>query len=154
MINDLHYKSRITLNQIEEQHFALVLNNLTQKPDQIFLDACDPVEERFGKTIGSQLTFKPKEIISKHKGDAIFKIVGASSILAKVKRDEILASYVEEYGEIGSGYPSDPKTQNFLKKYYHEHQLFPPIVRTWWKTAENIKKEFHLKKTQRKLTDF
>lgn len=64
------------------------------------------------------------------KADSLFKIVGASSIIAKVTRDR----YIEEWRDIeddgsgfkgedgggevvvrGSGYPSDPKTQAYLK---------------------------------------
>ncbi len=152
-INKLHYKG-LSLNEIEEISFAKLINGIKPQPDIIYLDAADVIEERFGRTIGSMLKFKPKKIISKHRGDAIFKIVGAASILAKTKRDYIIDEYKKKYGNIGSGYPSDPYTKKFLKSYYNSHQKFPPIVRTWWKTAENIKKEYNNNKTQKKLTDF
>jgi len=152
-INALHKKG-LSLNEIEEISFAKLINGIEPQPDKIYLDAADVVEERFGKTIGGMLKFKPKKIISKHRGDAIFKIVGAASILAKTKRDHIIEEYKQKYGNIGSGYPSDPYTKKFLKSYYNSHQKFPPIVRTWWKTAENIVKEYELQKKQRKLTDF
>ena len=84
-LNDMHYKKKLTLNQIEEQGFAQLINELQQKPQAIFLDACDVNEDRFGKTIGKMLTFTPDQIVSKHKGDAIFKIVGATS--AKIPTD-------------------------------------------------------------------
>jgi len=152
-INALHKKG-LSLNEIEEISFAKLLNGIEPQPDKIYLDAADVIEERFGKTIGGMLKFKPKKIISKHRGDAIFKIVGAASILAKTKRDHIIEEYKIKYGNIGSGYPSDPYTKKFLKSYYNSHQKFPPIVRTWWKTAENIIKEYELQKKQRKITDF
>ena len=41
-----------------------------------------------------------------------------------------------------SGYPSDPKTINFLKEWYKENECFPPIVRKSWKTLKKIKDEF------------
>ncbi|MHA1718357.1 MAG: ribonuclease HII [Promethearchaeota archaeon] len=152
-LNQFHNKG-LTLNEIEETGFATLLNRIKPQADVIFLDAADVVEERFGKSIASLLRFKPKKIISKHRGDAIFKIVGAASILAKTKRDHIIEEYKKKYGNIGSGYPSDPYTKKFLKSYYNSHQKFPPIVRTWWKTAENIIKEYELQKKQRKITDF
>ncbi|MHA1474349.1 MAG: ribonuclease HII [Promethearchaeota archaeon] len=152
-INALHKKG-LSLNEIEEISFAKLINGIKPQPDIIYLDAADVVEERFGRTIGGMLKFKPKKIISKHRGDAIFKIVGAASILAKTKRDHIIEEYKKKYGNIGSGYPSDPYTKKFLKSYYNSHQKFPPIVRTWWKTVENIIKEYELQKKQRKLTDF
>ncbi|UYP45968.1 Ribonuclease HII [Candidatus Lokiarchaeum ossiferum] len=153
-INHLHDEQKLTLNQIEETNFAKLLNNVKNKPDEIFLDACDVKEDRFGRTIGSMLQFSPQKIISKHKGDSIFKVVGAASILAKYERDLILASYTEKYGRVGSGYPSDPYTKKFLDEYYQQHKNFPPIVRTWWKTAENIVNKYNIKKKQTKLTDF
>ncbi|MHA1520870.1 MAG: ribonuclease HII [Promethearchaeota archaeon] len=153
-INDLHYIKHITLNQMEEQKFAELINQMTPSPNIIYLDAADTVEDRFGKTIKSLLTFNPDKVISKHRGDAIFKIVGASSILAKTVRDKEIERYKLEYGDLGSGYPSDPKTKRFLKEYYSKHQKFPPIVRTWWKTAENIVKEYKEGRTQKKITDF
>lgn len=153
-INHLHDVQKLTLNQIEERNFAKILNKVKNKPDEVFLDACDVKEDRFGKTIGAMLQFSPQKIISKHKGDSIFKVVGAASILAKYERDQILASYTEEYGRVGSGYPSDPHTKKFLDEYYQQHKNFPPIVRTWWKTAENIVKKYAPQKKQKKLTDF
>ncbi|RLI66710.1 MAG: ribonuclease HII [Promethearchaeia archaeon] len=153
-INKLHYQNHLTLNQMEERFFAEVLNSLKPHPDKIFLDACDTKEDRFGQTIGSMLSFKPKKVVSKHHGDSIFRIVGAGSILAKTARDLEIQRYKEIYGEIGSGYPSDPTTQRFLYKYYKTHLKFPPIVRTWWKTAEDIQKKVNLERTQKKLSDF
>ncbi|MHA1584963.1 MAG: ribonuclease HII, partial [Promethearchaeota archaeon] len=151
-INVLHDIQHLTLNKIEEIHFGKLLNSLSMKPDKIYLDACDTVEERFGISIGKLLKFKPKKIISKHRGDSIFTVVGASSILAKTVRDEIIEEYKLKYGNIGSGYPSDPSTKVYLDEYYSTHRKFPPIVRTWWKTAENIVKKYEEKKKQRKLT--
>lgn len=153
-LNQLHAKG-LTLNEIEERHFAQILNQIEPKPEEIYLDAADVKEERFGQTIGKLLTFTPKKIISKHKGDAIFKVVGAASILAKTRRDHIIEEFKKQYGQIGSGYPSDPTTQNYLRNYFKEHQKFPPIVRTWWSTAEKIAKEFGRGNTsQKKMTDF
>jgi ribonuclease HII len=153
-LNYFHAKG-LTLNEIEERHFAQILNESEPKPDEIYLDAADVKEERFGQTIGKQLTFSPKKIISKHKGDSIFKVVGAASILAKTRRDQIIDEFKTQYGNIGSGYPSDPTTQKFLRAYYKEHHNFPPIVRTWWSTAEKIAQEFGgTISKQKKMTDY
>ncbi|MCK5346661.1 MAG: ribonuclease HII, partial [Candidatus Heimdallarchaeota archaeon] len=153
-INRFHYKKKLTLNQIEEQGFAQLLNDLQQKPQTVFLDACDTSEDRFEKTIGKMLSFTPNQIISKHKGDSIFKIVGAGSIIAKTHRDQIIEQYKQRYGDIGSGYPSDPTTKAYLNAYYKKNRKFPPIVRTWWKTCDNILKQYQNEHHQKKLTDF
>ena len=57
-----------------------------------------------GKFTGIRFTVKPK-------ADAIYPIVSAASIAAKVSRDRT----IEKLGEgAGSGYPSDPKTKAWL----------------------------------------
>lgn len=154
---NLSHEQGISLNQLEEKNFGRILNNLKIKPEEIYLDALDVNEQRFGQKIGQMLTYQPSRIISKHKGDALFKIVGAASILAKTRRDAIIKEIKQQYGEIGSGYPSDSKTVNYLREYYKNHHQFPPFVRTWWRTIERIKKEIDCngtKNRQRKLTDY
>ncbi len=142
-----------TLNVTEVKCFAKVINGLKKKPDVLFLDAADVKEARFGQEIAKLLDFKPKEIISKHKGDSIYRIVGAASIIAKTHRDSIIESYKAKYGEIGSGYPSDPITRKFLVDYLQKHNNLPEIVRSSWKTVDLIKKEV-LTKKQKKLDEF
>ncbi|MCK5612255.1 ribonuclease HII [Candidatus Pacearchaeota archaeon] len=56
------------------------------------------------------------EIESKHKADATNISVGAASILAKEEREKEVAKIKEEYGDVGSGYPGDPKTIVFLRE--------------------------------------
>ena len=97
----------MTLNEIEVNAFSKIIEKL--KPDICYVDAADVNDERFGKNILSRLSFKP-EIISKHKADDIYPVVGAASILAKTKRDEevqIIAQELEKKMDmpLGSGYP-------------------------------------------------
>lgn len=127
-----------TLNEFEVENFAKALNSLKIKPDVVYADAADVDEERFARELGGErLTFKA-EVVAKHKADDIFPVVSAASILAKVTRDRAIEKLKEEYGEIGSGYPSDPRTRAFLENYYREHGEFPPIVRKGWKTLKKI----------------
>ena len=60
--------------------FSKIIEKL--KPDICYVDAADVNEERFGRDILSHLSFKPT-MISKHKADETYPIVGAASILAK-----------------------------------------------------------------------
>jgi len=56
-------------------------------------------------------------IESKHKADVTNVSVSAASILAKEEREHEVSKIKEEYGsDIGSGYPADPNTIEFLKK--------------------------------------
>ena len=121
------------------------------KPDIAYIDADDVEEERFGNSIKNMLTDKQIKIVSKHRVDDIYPIVGAASIIAKVKRDSILEEYKTKYGEIGSGYTSDARTIRFLKNYIITNKKVPPIVRKSWETTKKIVNE-ELK--NRKITDF
>lgn len=126
-----------TMNELEVENFIKALNSLKIKPDVLYIDAADVKEERFGELIRKKLNFSP-EIVAEHKADERYLPVSAASILAKVRRDRAIEGLRERYGEIGSGYPSDPRTRAFLERYYREHGDFPPIVRRSWKTLKKI----------------
>ncbi|GAB6102076.1 ribonuclease HII [Thermococcus atlanticus] len=126
-----------TMNELEVDSFIKALNSLKIKPDVLYIDAADVNEGRFGELIGKRLNFYP-EIVAEHKADEKYLPVSAASIIAKVRRDRAIEKLREEYGEIGSGYPSDPRTRAFLEEYYRKHGDFPPIVRRSWKTLKKI----------------
>lgn len=106
-------------------------------PDRIFLDACDVNAKRFGDTV-LQLSGISAEICSEHKADAKYSVVGAASIVAKVTRDRYITELTSEYGEIGSGYPSDRLTIEFLTEYIRTHGEPPTCARRSWQTVQNI----------------
>ncbi len=142
----------MTLNEIELNIFVKIIDKL--KPDVCFIDAVDVNEERFGRNIMSRLSFKP-EIISKHKADDIYPVVGAASILAKTIRDKEIKKISQKLEEklnlpLGSGYPSDPITKKFLKNWLDKFGNLPPNVRHSWKTTQNLINENKTKK----LDDF
>ena len=115
-------------------------------PDLLILDACDVNAERFGQTVLEKTSLPkekwPKDVISIHKADAAYEIVGAASIVAKVTRDRLIEElneeYGKEYGEIGSGYPSDAVTVAFLKNYIGKHGKPPACARTSWQTVKDL----------------
>lgn len=142
-------KKRITLNHLEELKMADIINKL--RPDIIYLDAADVNEIRFGKSIGKLLEYTPKKIISKHKADDIYPIVGAASIIAKDTRDSMIEKLKTKYGEIGSGYPSDSKTTDFLRMWIRKYKKAPLFARCSWDTTKRILTE---EVYTRKLTEF
>lgn len=142
----------MTLNEIEVNAFSKVINKL--KPDVCYVDSADVDDKRFSRDILSRLSFKPK-IISKHKADDIYPIVGAASILAKTTRDENVHKIAKELEKklnlpLGSGYPADPITQKFLKTWVETFGELPSYTRHSWKTAQKILNENKVKK----LDDF
>lgn len=124
------------LNKLEAEIMAKIINTL--KPDIAYVDSADVDEERFKRMIMEKITQKI-EIISKHKADAIYPVVSAASIIAKVNRDSIINKIREEYGDIGSGYPSDPKTIKFIKKCIESGEI-PDFIRMSWSTLKRIRK--------------
>jgi ribonuclease HII len=149
-IDDL--RKTMTLNELEVFVFGKIIEKL--KPDVCYVDAADVKEERFGKDILSHLSYKP-QMISKHKADEHYHIVGAASILAKVTRDEHVRKIAQELEPalnipLGSGYPADPLTKQFLKTWMKRFGSLPPHVRQSWETSRQLIREH---KTKR-LDDF
>lgn len=133
---DKRETDKITLNRLEELKMADIINKL--KPDVIYIDAADVIEERFGKSIERSLDYHPNKIISKHRADDIFPIVSAASIIAKDTRDDVIDKFKAKYGNIGSGYPSDKRTTDFLRNWIKKNKNFPPFVRISWETTKKI----------------
>lgn len=69
--------------------------------------------------------------------DDTYPAVSAASVLAKVTRDRILESLRSDWGELGSGYPSDPSTKSWLETW-DQAQEWPSFVRTNWSTVESL----------------
>lgn len=136
-----------TMNQFTVLLHAEVLRTLS--PDKVYLDACDVNAERFGVNVLS-VSGIDAEVVSEHKADARYAVVGAASIVAKVTRDRIIDELRLEFGEIGSGYPSDAKTVEFLKEYIREHGVPPACARKSWQTVTDILS----KSAQKNLFDF
>ena len=133
---DKRETDRITLNRLEELKMADIINKL--KPDVIYIDAADVNEERFGKSIERSLDYRPNKIVSKHRADDTFPIVSAASIIAKDTRDDVIDNFKQKYGDIGSGYPSDKRTTDFLINWIKKNKNFPPFVRISWETTKRI----------------
>jgi len=142
----------MTLNEIEVNGFIKIIKKL--KPKIVYVDSADVNEKRFGNDIIKNLSFKT-EIISKHKADDIYPVVGAASILAKTRRDKEIKNIEKVLQKklflpLGSGYPADPITRTFLDRWVEKFGNLPPYTRRSWKTAENILKKNKI----RKLDDF
>ena len=124
-----------TMNQFTVACHAEVLRNL--RPDKVILDACDVNAKRFGENVLS-CSGVEAEVISVHKADAKYEVVGAASIVAKVTRDRIIEELKTEFGDIGSGYPSDETTVAFLRGYIREYGKAPSCARLTWQTTKDL----------------
>ena len=131
-------RENMTLNEIEVEIFADIISKL--EGEIIYVDAADVDEERFAQDIEEKIG-RGVKIVSKHKADALYPIVSAASIIAKVERDRIIREISEEIGDFGSGYPADERTKRFLEDYYREHGELPPHTRRSWKSAKRLTKK-------------
>ena len=60
------------------------------------------------------------------------EVVAAASIIAKVSRDSVMEDLSRELNiDLGSGYPSDPKTKEALEILCEEEVLANCIRRNW-----------------------
>ena len=127
--------SNHSLNHLEAKYMAKVISKLS--PSTAFVDSCDVNSKRFGKEI-SELTSNTK-IRSYHHADSRFVTVSAASILAKVSRDRAIMKLTNSH-DIGSGYPSDPKTKKFVKKLIRKNRDMS-FLRKSWKPVQILMKK-------------
>ncbi|MGC9443941.1 MAG: ribonuclease HII [Candidatus Methanospirareceae archaeon] len=131
-----------TMNEIMIERFTDVLLHFLS--DRAIVDAADVKPERFAANLSAcyrTLCGGEIALISENKADEQYPLVSAASIVAKVHRDRsIRALEAELCCTIGSGYPSDPKTVQFLKKLQKDHDFedLPPYVRRSWRTVRDL----------------
>jgi ribonuclease HII len=108
--------------------------------DRVVVDAGDVDEARFGRRVREAVGEAgiAVDVESRHGADESDAVVGAASIVAKVDRDAAVAELAEEYGAVGSGYPSDPTTREFLREYVAETGDLPPCARRSWQTCADL----------------
>lgn len=130
--------SRINLNQIEEDAYASLIER-APFDCTVYVDSFDVNPERLTEKLSKRTG---KDVVCRHKADSIYPTVSAASILSKVTRDSRIEEYEKVYGRIGSGYPSDPVTVQFLEHSLASGKDISRIVRKKWKTYTNMAGRF------------
>jgi len=139
----------MNLNKLEALHTARLINSLNKvkKVDLVIVDLPTKDSAAYIEEVKKNLDDKTVDMIAEHKADDNYPIVSAASILAKVTRDKEIEKIQENIDvNIGSGYPSDPYTKEFIKKYHSNHDVF----RKTWQTYKNVVDS----KKQKKLGEF
>ena len=77
-------------------------------------------------------------IAAEHGADGADELVGAASIVAKSARERHVAALREKFGDVGSGYPSDPTTREFLRDHVESTGELPTCARTSWSTCDDV----------------
>ncbi|MFW5953126.1 MAG: ribonuclease HII [Candidatus Natronoplasma sp.] len=143
-------RNSMSLNELEADIFANVIDELCVDSDTCYLDSASTDEKKFADMVKRKTSVQPS-IVSEHGADDEYPVVSAASILAKVERDRKIEEISEELGEdIGSGYPSDAKTREFLRKWISEKKSLPPHTRESWETCRELMNKFW----NRSLDDF
>ena len=134
------------INQLEEAAFLELIRR--HRPDRVIIDA--PTHPRgipaFCRRLQRALhesnpPFESlPELIVQPKADLHFPICGAASIVAKVHRDDLIED-LKALGDIGSGYPSDPKTRSWLTGFLIRGEPFPSCVRQRWGTIDKLRQQ-------------
>lgn len=130
-------RDRKSLNEIEAMRIGYLLNKLETKPDIAYIDSPDPIAKNFGERIKKYISFNLK-IKAEHKADTTYPIVSAASIIAKTSRDEAIKRLSKKHGDMGSGYPHDPKTISFICNWVKKNKTLPEFARKSWETNKNI----------------
>ncbi len=108
--------------------------------DPVYTDAGDVNESRFARRVARGVDERgvSVDVRAEHGADGTYPVVAAASIVAKVERDRRVEGLRAEYGDVGSGYPSDPTTRSFLREYVREHGELPACARASWKTCDDV----------------
>lgn len=135
----------LNLNWLEALESAKIIDTL--KPDKAILDCPSNNIKAYSDYVKKRLKTKCR-LVCEHKADEKYPSCSAASILAKVTRDKEIQKIKERLGQdIGSGYPSDPITKEFLAKNYSR---YPGIFRKTWASY----RKFVSEKGQKTLKNF
>ena len=123
------------------------LGDVAADGDHALVDAGDVSESRFARRVADGVADAGTDteggvaigVTAEHGADEASQLVGAASIIAKVERDSRIDAIGENYDrDVGSGYPSDPTTREFLAKYVDRHGELPACARASWATCEDV----------------
>ena len=124
------------LNALEARLFGSLARPFA--PAEARVDACDANARRFGSSVARHAGPNVR-VVARHHADATDALVGAASIVAKVRRDRAIRALAVSLGaEIGSGYPSDPVTVRFVARSVDRAASLPPWLRGSWSTTRRV----------------
>lgn len=131
--------NRVSLNALAEESTCKLITSVLQQGvnvTEVYIDTvgdADKYQKRLSQRFpGLKFTVCPK-------ADALYPVVSAASIVAKVTRDNAMTeSIASEERRHGSGYPSDPVTKQWLEKSVTPIFGYPSMVRFSWSTCTTI----------------
>ena len=123
------------LNQLEERVIVELVDRW--KPDVVYVDALGH-PSTIPSLVERMRRGRAQRWIMEPKADSTYAVVGAASIFAKTTRDSLLEGLKAEFGDLGSGYPSDPRTREWILAWARSAKPWPSFVRTRWGTIRAL----------------
>ncbi|ESS05665.1 MAG: RNase HII [uncultured archaeon A07HB70] len=119
---------------------AVAVQAVVRPGDRVDADAADVDAARFERRLRAAVADGVPEVdvSAAHGADERYPVVGAASVVAKVERDRRVDALRDEYGAVGSGYPSDQTTRAFLRAFVDEHGRLPDCARASWSTCTDL----------------
>lgn len=125
----------MSLNEVELRMFGEAVTR--HRASIVYADCPDVNEASFSRRL--EALAPCSEIIAKHKADDTYPVVSAASIVAKVTRDRMMDDIRAEFGtNIGSGYPSDHYTMDFIADWIKANGKAPEHVRCSWEPVRQM----------------
>ena len=128
-------RTRMSLNEVELEMFREAVSKIPVT--RVFADCPDVNEMSFSSALSIRLN--NITVIGRHKADDTYPVVSAASIVAKVTRDRMIEDISREFGvDIGSGYPSDQQTMDFIKGWIKKNGVSPKHTRNSWEPVRKL----------------
>ena len=128
-------RTKISLNEVELDMFREAVSKIPVS--RVYADCPDVNEMSFSSALSIRLN--NTTVIGRHKADDTYPVVSAASIIAKVTRDRMIEDISKEFGtDIGSGYPSDDKTMDFIKGWIRKNGVSPKHTRNSWEPVRKL----------------
>ena len=146
-VNEIDNKDNdnLNLNQREAVGMAHIINVLSKTTKsrekiEVIIDCPSVNIESWKVYLENFLVARSNlHIICEHKADTNYVVVGAASILAKVRRDAEVEKIKKSIGmDFGSGYSADPVTRKFVFDNYEKFKG-KGIFRESWDTIKKHK---------------
>ena len=130
----------VNLNKLEINTFKYIAERLFklygEKIQVVYVDSVGPPRHVIEAI---QTISKKLKVVAEARADKRFIPVAAASIVAKVARDKEIERLSKLYGVRGSGYPTDPRTLEWIKQAYKQSPSNPPpFIRRSWSTLKKI----------------
>jgi len=125
------------MNTLTVQAHAEALTRVATDGLEGLVDAGDTNAVRFEQRVSDRVD-AALDLTARHRADEEDPVVGAASIIAKSAREAHVDALAAKYGDVGSGYPSDPTTRAFLEGFVDEHDELPDCARRSWSTCSDV----------------